>query len=125
MRVSQVSSEAETRQAWAQLVERGVASTTQLEDATQVVTIRLAAMESARSAVNMATSARDRADAVLIGPEAEHWDHLFVARYPSAHAFLAMVKDPDYAVAVVHRQAAVLTSRLIRTAPAATGKAFA
>lgn len=52
------------------LVERGVASTTQLEDATQVVTIRLAAMESARSAVNMATSARDRADAVLIGPEA-------------------------------------------------------
>jgi uncharacterized protein (DUF1330 family) len=62
---------------------------------------------------------------LLIGPEAEHWDHLFVARYPSAHAFLAMVKDPDYAVAVVHRQAAVLTSRLIRTAPAATRKAFA
>jgi len=52
------------------LVERGVSSTTQLEDATQVVTIRLAAMEAARSSVNMATSARDRAEAVLIGPEA-------------------------------------------------------
>lgn len=51
------------------LVERGVASTTQLEDATQVVTLRLAALRSARSAVTMATSARDRARAVLIGPE--------------------------------------------------------
>lgn len=52
------------------LVERGVASTTQLEDATQVVTLRLAALSSARSAVTMATSALDRARAVLIGPQA-------------------------------------------------------
>jgi hypothetical protein len=37
---------------------------------------------------------------------------------------MAMVKDPDYARAVVHRQAAVLTSRLIRTAPAQTGEVF-
>ena len=62
--------------------------------------------------------------AMLIGPEGEHWDHLFIARYPSAHAFMAMVKDPDYAKAVVHRQAAVLTSRLIRTAPAPKGEVF-
>ncbi|MBS0124555.1 DUF1330 domain-containing protein [Thetidibacter halocola] len=61
---------------------------------------------------------------VLIGPQDERWDHVFVARYPSAHAFMAMVKDPDYAIAVVHRQAAVLTSRLIRCAPAATGEVF-
>ncbi|MDJ0823361.1 MAG: DUF1330 domain-containing protein [Paracoccaceae bacterium] len=61
---------------------------------------------------------------MLIGPEAEHWDHVFVARYPSAHAFLAMVKDADYARAVVHRQAAVTTSRLIRCAPAEAGTVF-
>ena len=61
---------------------------------------------------------------MLIGPETEHWDHIFVARYPSAHAFLAMVKDPDYAPAVVHRQAAVATSRLIRCAPAQSGESF-
>ena len=61
---------------------------------------------------------------VLIGPAGEHWDHCFVARYPSAHAFLEMVTDPDYRVAVVHRQAAVRTSRLIRTAPADGGTSF-
>ena len=54
---------------------------------------------------------------VLIGPVDEHWDAAFVARYPSAAAFLEMVTDPDYQRAVVHRQAAVATSRLIRTAP--------
>ncbi|MGP6087167.1 DUF1330 domain-containing protein [Antarctobacter jejuensis] len=60
----------------------------------------------------------------LIAPEGEHWDHVFVARYPSAHAFLAMVTDPDYQNAVVHRQAAVADSRLIRCAPAPAGKVF-
>lgn len=62
--------------------------------------------------------------AVLIGPGDEAWDHCFVARYPSAHAFLEMVTDPAYRLAVVHRQAAVLTSRLIRTRPAEAGAAF-
>ncbi len=60
----------------------------------------------------------------LIGPIDEAWDHIFVARYPSAHAFLAMLKDADYAEAVIHRQAAVATSRLIRCTPAETGTAF-
>jgi uncharacterized protein (DUF1330 family) len=63
-------------------------------------------------------------EATLIGPADETWDHVFVARYPSAHAFLAMVKDPDYAAAVIHRQAGVATSRLIRCAPAQAGAAF-
>ena len=54
---------------------------------------------------------------VLIGPPDEQWDAAFVARYPSAGAFLEMVTDPAYRRAVVHRQAAVATSRLIRTAP--------
>lgn len=60
----------------------------------------------------------------LIGPQDEAWDAVFIARYPTAHAFLAMVSDPDYKQAVVHRQAAVATSRLIRCAPAKGGAAF-
>ena len=60
----------------------------------------------------------------LIGPPDEAWDAMFIARYPSAHAFLAMVSDPDYKTAVIHRQAAVATSRLIRSAPANGGASF-
>ena len=60
----------------------------------------------------------------LIGPGDEIWDEIFVARYPSAHAFLEMVTDPVYKLAVVHRQAAVETSRLIRCAPAEAGGRF-
>ncbi|WP_164659855.1 DUF1330 domain-containing protein [Tropicibacter sp. Alg240-R139] len=67
---------------------------------------------------------RGSMQAVLIGPSDEHWDEVFVARYPTAHAFLDMVTDPDYQRAVIHRQAAVATSRLIRCAPASGGKAF-
>nr|WP_314444011.1 DUF1330 domain-containing protein [uncultured Sphingomonas sp.] len=53
---------------------------------------------------------------LLIGPAKERWDAIFVARYPTATAFLEMVTDDAYRRAVIHRQAAVLTSRLIRTA---------
>ncbi|WP_299622487.1 DUF1330 domain-containing protein [uncultured Tateyamaria sp.] len=63
-------------------------------------------------------------EAMLIGPDDEAWDALFIARYPTAHAFLAMVSDPEYQAAVVHRQAAVATSRLIRCTPAAGGSVF-
>jgi len=63
-------------------------------------------------------------ETVLIGPDAERWDAVFIARYPNAGAFLAMVTDPDYRRAVIHRQAAVDTSRLIRCAPAEGGDAF-
>lgn len=66
-----------------------------------------------------------RPELTLIGPADERWDAAFVARYPSAAAFLEMVTDPDYRQAVVHRQAAVLTSRLIRHAPRAAGGGFA
>lgn len=67
---------------------------------------------------------RGRFETTLIGPSDEAWDEVFIARYPNAHAFLAMVTDPDYRLAVVHRQAAVATSRLIRCAPADTGGRF-
>ncbi|MDX1742549.1 MAG: DUF1330 domain-containing protein [Ruegeria sp.] len=60
----------------------------------------------------------------LIGPLDETWDAVFIARYPTAHAFLEMVTDPVYQAAVIHRQAAVETSRLIRCAPTEGGEAF-
>ncbi|MEO1044408.1 MAG: DUF1330 domain-containing protein [Pseudomonadota bacterium] len=53
-------------------------------------------------------------ETMLIGPNEERWDAVFIARYPAAAAFLEMVTDPDYRNAVVNRQAAVATSRLIR-----------
>ena len=68
---------------------------------------------------------RGQMEAMVTGPSDEQWDACFIAYYPSAGAFLAMVTDPDYKLAVVHRQAAVLTSRLIRTAPLDAGKGFA
>ncbi|MGV6802667.1 MAG: DUF1330 domain-containing protein [Ruegeria sp.] len=63
-------------------------------------------------------------ETTLIGASDTVWDEMFVARYPSSHAFLEMVTDPTYRAAVVHRQAAVTDSRLIRCAPAETGVAF-
>ena len=67
---------------------------------------------------------RGRFEATLIGPEDEAWDHVFIARYPDAAAFLAMVTDPAYRDAVKHRQAAVADSRLIRLGEGETGAAF-
>lgn len=61
---------------------------------------------------------------MLIGPSDEHWDHCFIAEYPSVSAFFEMIRDPIYREAVKHRQAAVEDSRLIRTAPMKIGKTF-
>ncbi|TMM55364.1 DUF1330 domain-containing protein [Sulfitobacter sabulilitoris] len=63
-------------------------------------------------------------DAMLIGPADEAWDIMFIARYPTAHAFLAMISHPAYRAAVIHRQAAVATSRLIRSAARDTDGRF-
>ena len=67
---------------------------------------------------------RGRPENVLIGPVDEAWDIAFIARYPSAGAFLEMVTDPVYREAVKHRQAAVADSRLIRMAPNGAGEHF-
>lgn len=61
---------------------------------------------------------------LLIGPNDEHWDICFIAAYPNAAAFVEMVKNPDYQKAVLHRQAAVEDSRLIRTSPREAGAGF-
>ena len=68
---------------------------------------------------------RGRPEVMLIGPKDKQWDLAFIARYPTAGAFLEMVTDSVYREAVKHRQAAVLDSRLIRTVEAAAGQGFA
>jgi uncharacterized protein (DUF1330 family) len=56
-------------------------------------------------------------ESMVTGPQDKNWEMAFIAAYPSAGAFLEMVTDPEYRLAVVNRQAAVLTSRLIRFRP--------
>ncbi len=68
---------------------------------------------------------RGRFELMLIGPQDEVWDECFIAEYPSVAAFVAMLRDPLYRQAVVHRQAAVRDSRLVRLQPQAGGGAFA
>jgi uncharacterized protein (DUF1330 family) len=65
-----------------------------------------------------------RFEQMLIGPQAEQWDHVFIAEYPSVGAFVEMIRDPVYREAVKHRQAAVADSRLIRLKPLPAGKGF-
>ena len=68
---------------------------------------------------------RGAPELMLIGPPEKRWDLAFVARYPTAGAFLDMVTDPGYQAAVKHRQAAVMDSRLIRMAETEGGGGFA
>ncbi len=67
---------------------------------------------------------RAKPELMVIGPPDKQWDLVFVARYPTAGAFLEMVTDPDYREAVKHRQAAVADSRLIRMREAPEGEGF-
>ncbi len=62
--------------------------------------------------------------AMVIGPDDLRWDDGFVARYPSAGAFLEMVTDPDYQRAVINRTAALADSRLVRFSPLPLGEGF-
>ena len=57
---------------------------------------------------------RGQMECMVIGPDDKQWDSSFIARYPNSGAFMEMITDPEYQKAVVNRQAAVLTSRLIR-----------
>ena len=67
---------------------------------------------------------RGQFESTVIGPTDESWDHVFIARYPHAGAFLEMVTDPVYQQAVKHRQAAVRTSRLQRFGELELGNTF-
>ncbi len=61
---------------------------------------------------------------MVTGPDDKHWDDGFVAEYPGASAFLEMVMDADYQLAVVNRTAALVDSRLIRFKPGTGGDGF-
>ena len=65
-----------------------------------------------------------RPDLTLIGPADEAWDLAFIVQYETAERFIVMVRDPEYQRAVVHRQAAVADSRLIRCQPRVAGTGF-
>jgi uncharacterized protein (DUF1330 family) len=65
-----------------------------------------------------------RPETVVTGPQDERWDLAFIAEYPDAGAFLAMVTDPGYREVVKHRTAGVEDSRLIRLAPMTPGEGF-
>lgn len=65
-----------------------------------------------------------RVEIMVIGPEDERWDLVFIAEYPNAAAFVEMVRDPAYREAVKHRTAAVEESRLIRLTPLKGGAGF-
>lgn len=67
---------------------------------------------------------RGRFETMVTGPEGECWDEGFIAQYPDAGAFFAMIKDPDYQQAVVNRTAALVDSRLVRFAPGEAGEGF-
>ena len=60
----------------------------------------------------------------LIGPADEAWDIAFIVEYGTSAAFITMLRDPEYQAAVVHRQAAVVDSRLIRCEPTQAGPGF-
>lgn len=61
----------------------------------------------------------------MVGPPQERWDVCFIAEYPNAGAFAKMMAETDYREALIHRQAGVIDSRLIRLAPQASGSGFA
>jgi uncharacterized protein (DUF1330 family) len=61
---------------------------------------------------------------MVTGPRDERWDIAFIAAYPSADAFFAMVRDPHYRVVVQHRTAGVADSRLLRLSPLTPGVGF-
>ena len=65
-----------------------------------------------------------RPETVVTGPTDERWDLAFIAEYPNAGAFLAMVTDQGYREVVKHRTAGVEDSRLIRMAPLTPGEGF-
>ncbi|MDI1280994.1 DUF1330 domain-containing protein [Brevundimonas sp.] len=65
-----------------------------------------------------------RPELTLIGPADEIWHLAFIVRYETAQAFMTMIRDPEYQLAVVHRQAAVTDSRLIRCNPREPGSGF-
>ena len=58
-----------------------------------------------------------QAKQTVIGPDAERWDLVALARYPSRKAFFEMVSDPEFQQKHELRTAALSDSRLICSEP--------
>lgn len=65
-----------------------------------------------------------RPQVTVTGPRSEDWHLAFIVEYPTAQAFIDMVRDPEYREHVKHRTAAVADSRLIRMSPLTPGEGF-
>ena len=65
-----------------------------------------------------------RPQVTVTGPRSEDWRLAFIVEYPTAQAFIDMVRDSEYREHVKHRTAAVADSRLIRLAPLVPGEGF-
>ncbi|WP_108879491.1 DUF1330 domain-containing protein [Anderseniella sp. Alg231-50] len=62
---------------------------------------------------------------MMVGPQDVTWDIAFIAEYPGVGAFVEMMRDATYREAMVHRQAGVLDSRLVRFNAQSPGAGFA
>lgn len=62
---------------------------------------------------------------MMVGPSDETWDICFIAGYPGVSAFVEMMRDATYREAMLHRQAGVLDSRLVRFGAQPPGTGFA
>jgi len=58
---------------------------------------------------------------VIIGPEDEQWDDVFLIQYPSRQAFFDMLASEQYRSIGFHRTAALYDSRLVAITPGASG----
>lgn len=76
-------------------------------------------------ALGMSISWRGGFELMMVGPETERWDLCFVAEYPGVEAFVSLMRHPDYREAMIHRQAGVADSRLVRLKPLDPGTTFA
>ena len=56
---------------------------------------------------------RGNVEQLPIAPDLEDWDLVVLVRYPSARAYLDMKSTTEYQSARLHRQAALVDSRLI------------
>lgn len=52
----------------------------------------------------------------IIGPE-DGWHQVAIMQYPSSAAFVDMLRDPDYAAALVHRDAGLAKTVVLVTRP--------
>ncbi|MEM7294489.1 MAG: DUF1330 domain-containing protein [Pseudomonadota bacterium] len=67
---------------------------------------------------------RGNMEAMVIGPDDKRWDLAFIARYPAASDFLAMIANPEYQAITHHRTLALEDSRLIRFGELPLGAGF-